>query len=90
MKTIPMILLFQFGLIFGVVGARSTIAEQQIRIITGCVIESESGNVNNRSEMAYYNCGTQAAFMMVTGSTGDLRLREMIGKTVDFHLEVVK
>lgn len=61
-----------------------------IVISRGCVIEAENTNVNNRAEIVYYNCGTQAAFMVVAGSVGELHLRENVGRTVDIKVEVVK
>jgi hypothetical protein len=58
--------------------------------ITTCLLAAESDTVNHRSEMAYYNCGASAAFMMVVDAPGELRLRELSGRTVDILVEVVK
>ena len=57
--------------------------------VTTCTLEAEDGVKNNRGEVAYYNCGTTAAFMVVTDSPGELHLRQLKGQTVDVVLSPI-
>ncbi len=64
-------------------------AAHRVTIAT-CVVEAEDQTRNNRGEVAYYLCGLRASFLMVVGSSGELHLRELVGRTVDVQMEVVK
>ncbi len=71
-----------------VIAKQDAIASQNITIIT-CQVEGD-GTVNNRSEVAYYNCGPRVAFMLVTDSPGELRMKSLLGKVVDLKVEPVQ
>ena len=62
-------------------GCKPLLAASAIRITT-CTLAAEDATVNNRSEMVYYTCSGEnwVTFVVHQGSTGDLRLREGLGR----------
>ena len=81
------------GLLIGqqAFGCRPLLAASSIRI-TSCTLKAEDSTVNNRAEIVYYTCEGPniVIFAVHQGSAGEMRLRELVNRTVDVGVEEIK